>query len=96
VKAMLDAAPDHHHVIFLSIVSQPGGRAAIILVAKLYGVAHIIGLARDVPEPHLPFPVFFLVDYFNHKVKQQSLIEYSECLAEMGLTKAEARYGSTQ
>ncbi|NWA10436.1 hypothetical protein [Pseudomonas gingeri] len=96
VKAMLDAAPDHHHVIFLSIVSQPGGRAAIILVAKLYGVAHIICLARDVPEPHLPFPVFFLVDYFNHKVKQQSLIEYSECLAEMGITKAEARYGSTQ
>jgi hypothetical protein len=34
--------------------------------------------------------------YFNHKVKQQSLIEYSECLAEMGITKAEARYGSTQ
>lgn len=96
MKAMLDAAPNNHHVIFLSKVSQSGGRAAIILVAKLYGVAHIMCLARDVPEPHLPLPVFFLVDYVNHKVKQQSLIEYSECLAEMGIKKAGAHYGSTQ
>lgn len=96
MKAMLDAAPNNHHVIFLSKVSQSGGRAAIILVAKLYGMAHVMCLARDVPEPHLPLPVFFLVDYVNHKVKQQSLIEYSECLAEMGITKAGAHYGSTQ
>jgi isopentenyl diphosphate isomerase/L-lactate dehydrogenase-like FMN-dependent dehydrogenase len=32
MKAMLDAAPNNHHVIFLSKVSQSRGRAAIILV----------------------------------------------------------------
>ena len=30
-----------------------------------------------------PFPVFFLVDYINHKVKQQSEAEYAECLLDM-------------
>ncbi|WP_028617415.1 hypothetical protein [Pseudomonas canadensis] len=96
LKTMLDAAPDNHHVLILIQVSQPGGRAALILVAKLYGVAHITRLALDAPEPHLPLPVFFLVDYLNHEVKQRSLLEYSEYLAHKGITRMQARYGSTE
>ncbi|KAB0483860.1 hypothetical protein SAMN04490202_0873 [Pseudomonas reinekei] len=95
ITTMLNAAPDNHHVFFLSTVSQPGGRLAIILTAKLYGVAHFMPLALDVPKPHQPLPVYFLVDYLNHEVKQRSLVEYIEYLVEMDITKAQARYGSS-
>lgn len=95
ITEMLNAAPDNHHVFFLTQVSRPGGRAAIIMIAKLYGVAQSMPLALDVPEPHLPLPVFFLVDYLNNEVKQRSLVEYAESLVEMGITKEQARYGSS-
>ncbi|VVN12423.1 hypothetical protein PS634_03878 [Pseudomonas fluorescens] len=95
ITTILNAAPDNHHVLFLSKVNQPGGRAAIVLIAKLYGAAQSMTLALDVPEPHLPLPVFFLVDYLNHEVKQRSLFEYAEFLVEMGIAKEQARYGSS-
>ncbi|KPC48224.1 HNH endonuclease domain protein [Pseudomonas amygdali pv. morsprunorum] len=96
IKAMLDGAPDNHHVFLLFQLSQPGDRAAIIMVVKLYGAAYFTRLAWDVPKPHLPLPVFFLVDYLNHKVEQRSLVEYSEYLVEKGVTNAQARYGLTE
>lgn len=95
ITTILNAASDNHHVLFLSKVSQPGGRAAIVFIAKLYGAAQSMTLALDVPEPHLPLPVFFLVDYLNHEVKQRSLFEYAEFLVEMGIAKEQARYGSS-
>jgi hypothetical protein len=95
ITAILNAAPNDHHVFCLSKVSQPGGRAAIILLAKLYGTAQSMTLASNVPEPHLPLPVFFLVDFLNHEVKQRSLGEYAEYMVEVGITKAQARYGSS-
>lgn len=96
IKAILNAAPDNHHVFVLTKVNQPGGRAAITVTATLYGATQQLRLALDVPEPHLPLPVFYLVDYLNHEVKQRSLMEYSEYLAEMGIGKVQARYGSTE
>ena len=59
MKAMLDAAPNNHHVIFLSKVSQSGGRAAIILVAKLYGVAHIMCFGARWPRASSAAPRVF-------------------------------------
>lgn len=53
------------------------------MIAHLYGVAQWIRLELNVPEPHLPFPVFFLVDYVNYKVKQQSKAEYAEALPDI-------------
>lgn len=91
ITAILNAAPDNHHVFFLSKVNQPGGRAAIIMIAKLYGATQSISLALDAPVPHLPLPVFFLVDYVNHEVTQRSLVEYAEYLVEMDVTKEQAR-----
>lgn len=83
MKAMLDAAPQDHHVFLLSSVSQPGRRLAIVLIAKLYGVAIFMPLALDVPEPHLPLPVYFLVDYLNHEVQQRSIAEYTEYMTRV-------------
>lgn len=83
IKQVLNAAPEHHHVFYLTRTRQPGGRAAITMIAHLYGVPLLIRLTLDAPEPHLPFPVFFLVDYVNHEVKLQSEAEYAEALPAM-------------
>ncbi|WP_442513934.1 hypothetical protein [Pseudomonas promysalinigenes] len=96
IQSILDAAPENHHVFCLSKASQPGERASITVIAKLYGAAQSLVLATDVPEPHLPLPVFFLVDYLNHKVKQWSLHDYSEHLVKTVMNEAQARYGSTE
>lgn len=96
IQSILDAAPENHHVFCLSKASQPGGRATIKMIAKLYGAAQNMVLALDVPEPNLPLPVFFLVDYLNHKVKQWSLYDYSEHLVKTGMSEAQARHGSTE
>ncbi|KKY56829.1 hypothetical protein ACDH60_24735 [Pseudomonas ficuserectae] len=66
------------------------------MIAKLYGAAQNMVLALDVPEPNLPLPVFFLVDYLNHKVKQWSLYGYSEHLVKTGMSEAQARHGATE
>ncbi|MEA1031572.1 hypothetical protein T3A99_23685 [Pseudomonas sp. N-137] len=83
IKQLLNAAPANHHVFYLNRTRQPEGQVAITMIAHLYGVAQWVRLALNVPEPHLPFPLFFLVDYVNHKVKQQSEAEYAEALPEM-------------
>lgn len=85
MHAILSAAPKDHHVLLLSCVSQPTGRLAIVLTAKLYGVALCVPLALDVPIPHRALPVFFLVDYLNHEVKEQSLVEFAEYLCGVGM-----------
>lgn len=85
MNAILSAAPKDHHVFVLSCAEQQDGRLAIVLTAKLYGVSFGMPLAVDVPKPHKAFPVFFLVDYLNHEVKEQSLVEYSEYLCGMGI-----------
>lgn len=85
LNAILSAAPKDHHVLLLSCVSQRTGRLAIVLTAKLYGVALCVPLALDVPIPHRELPVFFLVDYLNHEVREQSLVEYSGHLSGMGM-----------
>lgn len=85
MNAILSAAPKDHHVFVLSCAEQQDGRLAIVLTAKLYGVSFGMPLAVDVPKPHKAFPVFFLVDYLNHEVKEQSLVEYSEYLCGMGM-----------
>jgi hypothetical protein len=91
MKMMLDAAPYNHHVFLLMQVRQPTKRTAILMVAKLYGAAQAIPLAWDVPEPRLPLPVFFLVDYLNHEVKQRTLAEYSQYLTDAPITKTQTR-----
>lgn len=83
IKAILNAAPANHHVLYLKTTSQAGDRVTISMIAHLYGAPVWICLAWNVPKPHLPFPVFFLVDYINHKVKQQSEAEYAECLPDV-------------
>lgn len=80
--AIFDFVPENHHGIMLGSIAVPGGGYTIFMMAKLYGVCLSLSLASDLPLPPKPLPVFFTVDYVNHKVKCSSLAEFSARMIE--------------
>ncbi|WP_155401960.1 hypothetical protein [Pseudomonas fluorescens] len=74
----LGTPPKDHHALFLYAVPYgDGSRAMIVFVLKLYGgEASCFFLSYDAPAPGWTLPIYFLVDYQQHKITQVQSMEY--------------------
>lgn len=76
-KFLLGNPPKNNHVLALYASESSAGRALIIVLIKLYdgGVSYFT-LANDAPAPDWGLPIYFLIDYQQHKISKPEPMEY--------------------
>jgi len=69
--------PENHHVVLLHPLDMGKGRSALICMMLLYGTTLTsVTLAEKTSIRTLPNPVYYTIDYINHRINRLSLVEY--------------------
>lgn len=76
-KNLLGNPPKNNHSLALYALENPAGRAIIIVLMKLYdGEPSYFILANDAPSPNWGLPIYYLIDYQQHKISRADSMEY--------------------
>lgn len=77
LNLFMGTPPKDHHALFLHALPIRDGRAIIVFMIKLYGgEASCFFLSYDAPMPNWDLPIYFLVNYQQHKVTTIDSMEY--------------------
>ena len=77
LKEVFSAIPHSLHAMALTAVPEGPGQCHLALLIQLYGSSTwAVSLAENVPRPSVPLPIFFTVDYKNHKIERLNPIEF--------------------
>ncbi|WP_152980179.1 hypothetical protein [Pseudomonas mediterranea] len=77
LNLFIGTPPHDHHVLFLHALPIRDGRAMITFMIKLYGgEPSFFVLSYDAPAPNWGLPIYFLINYQQHKINKIDSMVY--------------------
>jgi hypothetical protein len=77
LRLLLGEPPQNHHALALYAIKNAAGRAIIVVLIKLYGgEVSCFFLSYDAPTPDWDLPIYYLIDYQQHKISRVDPMEY--------------------